>query len=212
MAIVVLVPLLAAIALVVRVTSKGPAIFRQIRTGRHGTPFVMLKFRTMVEDAPFRRDELIYANEADTPLFKIDDDPRATRFGRALRRTHLDELPQLLNVLRGDMSLVGPRPLPPEEAAAVTTTAPHRHDVRPGMTGLWQVSGGASLSTEELCELDSVYVRSMSLGLDCRILARTVSTLVRAMLSRPGEANKLCRRVASKWRSSLVSAVLHRIG
>lgn len=178
----VLSPLLLAIACAVRATSPGPVVFRQQRTGRDGKPFTMLKFRTMVVDAEERLDELVVRNEGAGPLFKLDDDPRVTRVGRVLRRTSLDELPQLVNVLLGHMSLVGPRPALPRETAQYSQWVWRRLHVRPGLTGLWQVSGRSQLSWEESIRLDLQYVNTWSLRLDLRILLRTV----RAVLARDG--------------------------
>jgi lipopolysaccharide/colanic/teichoic acid biosynthesis glycosyltransferase len=186
---VLLAPLFAVLAVAVRRTSAGPAIFRQVRTGRGRRPFTLLKFRTMREDAPRLRAALTSSNQAEPPLFKLEPDPRATPLGRRLRRTHLDELPQLVNVLLGHMSLVGPRPLPVEEAACMSRLAPLRHDVRPGITGPWQVSGGIALSTAELCSLDESYAAAPSLSEDLRILARTAR-----MLLRPGYAGAAADR------------------
>ena len=179
---VVLSPLLIAIAVAVRFSSPGPVIFRQQRTGRDGRLFTMLKFRTMVVDAEERLAELVVRNEGAGPLFKLDDDPRVTRVGRLLRRTSLDELPQLVNVLIGDMSLVGPRPALPRETAQYSQWVWRRLHVRPGLTGLWQVSGRSQLSWEESIRLDLQYVNTWSLRLDAKILLRTV----RAVLARDG--------------------------
>jgi lipopolysaccharide/colanic/teichoic acid biosynthesis glycosyltransferase len=176
-----LAPFLAVVAVAIRRTSPGPALFRQTRTGRGGKPFVILKFRTMREDAAQMREGLLRFNQAEPPLFKLEPDPRATPLGRHLRRTHLDELPQLFNVLRGHMSLVGPRPLPVEEAAVLAPWVPSRHDVRPGITGPWQTLGGTELSTEELCQLDESYVAAHPVAEDLRILARTLWGLVCAL-------------------------------
>jgi exopolysaccharide biosynthesis polyprenyl glycosylphosphotransferase len=181
-ALVVLSPVLLAIALAVRLTSSGPVIFRQQRTGRDGKPFTMLKFRTMVVDAEERLADLVVRNEGSGPLFKLGDDPRVTRVGRVLRRTSLDELPQLVNVLLGHMSIVGPRPALPRETAQYSQWVWRRLHVRPGLTGLWQVSGRSQLSWEESIRLDLQYVNTWSLRLDAAILLRTV----RAVLTRDG--------------------------
>lgn len=182
---VLLTPLLLAVAVGIRCTSPGPAIFRQLRTGRSGRPFVILKFRTMYEDAAELQAGLQPFNQAEPPLFKLEPDPRTTPLGRRLRRTHLDELPQLVNVMRGDMSLVGPRPVPVEEARQLASIAPSRHDVRPGITGPWQVSGGAALSTRELCRLDESYVAAHCMAEDLRILVRTPARLLSAPMLQP---------------------------
>jgi exopolysaccharide biosynthesis polyprenyl glycosylphosphotransferase len=175
-AIVLTLPVWLAIAAAIRLDSSGPVFFRQERAGRGGKPFRMFKFRTMTADAPIRQAAL--ASEGDGPLFKMHNDPRVTRVGRFLRRTSLDELPQLINALRGEMSLVGPRPLPVEEADRLSGAALTRFDVAPGMTGLWQVSGRSDLSYADLQHLDSVYVRSWSLLWDLRIIRDTPRTVL----------------------------------
>jgi exopolysaccharide biosynthesis polyprenyl glycosylphosphotransferase len=171
---VVLVP----VAVAIRLTSPGPALFRQTRIGRDGREFRVVKFRTMYVDAEQRLDGLRTANETDGLLFKIADDPRVTRIGRVLRRTSIDELPQLLNVVRGDMSLVGPRPLPVKDSD-FTGDVRRRLLVRPGITGLWQVNGRSQLSWEDAVRLDLYYVENWSIALDLTILARTVTAVLR---------------------------------
>jgi exopolysaccharide biosynthesis polyprenyl glycosylphosphotransferase len=174
-------PVLLAIALAVRLDSPGPVLFRQIRIGRDGREFSMLKFRTMVVDAEQQRAALLGLNEsADGLLFKIADDPRVTRAGRLLRRLSLDELPQLLNVLGGQMSLVGPRPPLPDEVALYDDSVRRRLLVKPGLTGLWQVSGRSDLTWEESVRLDLRYVENWSLLLDLMILWKTGSAVIRA--------------------------------
>ncbi len=173
----VISPLMLLIAAAVKCTSPGPVFFRQQRTGRNEHPFYVLKFRTMYEDAEARRDELEHLNEMDGPLFKVRNDPRVTRVGRFLRRTSLDELPQLINVWKGDMSLVGPRPFVVAEASRIEGWARKRFEARPGMTGLWQVSGRNELSHLELCRLDYLYVASWSLWWDMQILWQTPATI-----------------------------------
>jgi exopolysaccharide biosynthesis polyprenyl glycosylphosphotransferase len=175
---VVLAPVLVACALAIRLTRSGPALYRQPRVGRHGTTFELLKFRTMVAGAEARLAELAHRNESDGLLFKIRDDPRITPVGRLLRRTSLDELPQLWNVLRGDMSLVGPRPLP-VPAAAFVGSARRRLRVKPGLTGLSQVSGRSELSWDETVRIDAHYVDNWSLGLDLLVLLRTPLAIVK---------------------------------
>jgi len=170
---VVLSPVLIAVGLLIRVTSQGPAIFRQRRVGGDGREFRVFKFRTMYEDAESRLAKLQVMNESNGLLFKIKDDPRVTVIGRLLRRTSVDELPQLLNVLLGQMSLVGPRPLP-VDGGDFRGHERRRLLVRPGMTGLWQVSGRSSLSWEDSVRLDLYYVENWSITLDVVILARTV--------------------------------------
>jgi lipopolysaccharide/colanic/teichoic acid biosynthesis glycosyltransferase len=139
----------------------------------------MMKFRTMSEDAEARRHELEHLNEVDGPLFKVQDDPRVTRVGRFLRKTSLDEFPQLINVWKGDMSLVGPRPFVVSEAMKIEGWARKRFEARPGMTGLWQVSGRNELSHLELCRLDYLYVASWSFWWDMQILWQTPTTIFR---------------------------------
>jgi exopolysaccharide biosynthesis polyprenyl glycosylphosphotransferase len=175
---VVLLPVLLPAALAIRLTSRGPVLFRQTRIGRDGREFTVIKFRTMYRDAEQRLAELTGRNESDGLLFKIRDDPRITPSGRFLRRTSVDELPQLLNVVRGDMSLVGPRPLPVKDAD-FTGDVRRRLLVRPGITGLWQVNGRSRLSWEDAVRLDLYYVENWSISLDLAILLRTVSAVVR---------------------------------
>ncbi len=173
-------PLLLLIALLVRLTSPGPALLRQTRVGVHGTTFTVLKFRSMVTGAE-QQLELLRADNVhgDGVLFKIRSDPRVTGVGRILRRFSLDELPQLLNVLRGDMSLVGPRPPLPSEVVRYADDVRRRLLVRPGLTGLWQVSGRADLSWEQSVRLDLHYVENWTLALDLQILARTAAGVLR---------------------------------
>jgi exopolysaccharide biosynthesis polyprenyl glycosylphosphotransferase len=168
-------PLLVAIAVAIKLTSGGPILFRQQRVGRDGRAFAMLKFRTMVADAEARKAELQGRNEAAEGLFKLVDDPRVTRVGRILRRASLDELPQLYNVLRGQMSIVGPRPLIAEEDGTIAGWYRRRLSVRPGMTGVWQVMGSARVPMSEMVELDHLYVLSWSPWLDLKILCRTLA-------------------------------------
>jgi lipopolysaccharide/colanic/teichoic acid biosynthesis glycosyltransferase len=175
----VLLPLLLLLALVLCATSPGPPLIRQRRVGRHGREFGMWKFRTMVAEAERLRPALL-AHSRDADWLDLADDPRITGVGRLLRRTSIDELPQLVNVLRGDMSLVGPRPLPLEEDARVPEWAAARNDVRPGMTGLWQVQGRGSIGFAGMLQLDCAYVRESSLAGDLRILARTVPAVLTA--------------------------------
>jgi exopolysaccharide biosynthesis polyprenyl glycosylphosphotransferase len=173
-------PLLLAVALCVRVTSRGPVLFRQVRVGRDGSEFRIFKFRSMYVDAEARLAELRHLNEHDGVLFKMRDDPRVTPVGRWLRRLSLDELPQLLNVIAGQMSLVGPRPPLPSEVAVYADDVRRRLAVKPGMTGLWQVSGRSDLSWEETVRLDLRYVENWSLSLDLVILLRTMTAVVRS--------------------------------
>jgi exopolysaccharide biosynthesis polyprenyl glycosylphosphotransferase len=174
---VVLSPLLAAIALAIRLDSRGPALFRQARVGHEGNIFEVLKFRSMVPDAEERKAALANRNEADG-LFKIDADPRVTRVGRQLRRTSLDELPQLFNVLKGEMSLVGPRPLIVEEDRQIEGFYRRRLHLTPGMTGPWQVLGSARIPLHEMVSIDYLYVANWSLWGDVKILLRTVPSVL----------------------------------
>ena len=177
-ALLFLAPLLALIALAIKLTSRGPVFFRQRRVGRDGRIFQMFKFRTMVEDAEARKARLEALNEADG-LFKIADDPRVTRVGRFLRRTSLDELPQLVNVLSGEMSLVGPRPLVPEDDQRVEGWYRRRLQLTPGMTGRWQVLGSARIPLQEMVKLDYLYIANWSLWGDVKILLRTLPFVFR---------------------------------
>lgn len=173
-----LAPLLLAVALSVRMSSRGPVFHRQVRQGQHNRPFTMWKFRTMVADAEELKAKLARANEVDGPLFKMRSDPRVTPVGRMLRRTSIDELPQLVNVLLGHMSLVGPRPPLPEEASRYDEREHRRLAVKPGLTGLWQVSGRSDLSWQETVSLDLWYVDNWSVAADMGLLARTVRAVV----------------------------------
>lgn len=177
LALLLLSPALVTIAALVR--TGGPALFVQRRVGRDGATFPMLKFRTMVPDAEHRRTELLAGNDGTGPLFKMRADPRITRIGRWLRRYSLDELPQLINVLRGHMSLVGPRPPLPEEVERYGADVYRRLVVRPGLTGLWQVSGRSDLAWDEAVRLDLRYVENWSLTLDMQILWKTASAVLR---------------------------------
>ncbi len=161
------------IAFAIRLDSPGPIIYSQMRVGKNGKPFAIYKFRSMVLDADERREEIAALNEATGPLFKVRDDPRRTRIGRFLRRFSLDELPQLINVLRGEMSFIGPRPNLPEEVAQYKEWHRKRLSVSPGMTGLWQVSGRSDLTFDEMVLLDIYYAENWSLGMDLGILLMT---------------------------------------
>ncbi len=153
-------------------------LFRQARVGMHRQPFTVLKFRTMVREAELQLADLAGRNEADGPLFKLRDDPRITRVGRLLRRYSLDELPQLFNVLKGEMSLVGPRPPLPTEVARYEDWQLDRLEVRPGITGLWQVSGRSELSFDEYVRLDLFYIENWSMLYDLFVVAKTVPILL----------------------------------
>jgi exopolysaccharide biosynthesis polyprenyl glycosylphosphotransferase len=174
----VLSPLFAAVGVAIKLTSPGPVMFRQFRSGQHRQPFRMYKFRTMDVDAEQQRAALAEFNHVDGPIFKMKDDPRVTRVGAWLRKTSIDELPQLINVLRGEMSLVGPRPFPIAESEKITGWATIRFSVPPGMTGLWQVSGRNALDYDDLRHLDYVYVASWSFGWDLRIILQTPASVL----------------------------------
>lgn len=180
-ALLLVAPLLVFIAIAIRIDSPGPVLFGQLRVGVGGRPFRMWKFRTMVPEAEQLKPALAALNESGDPrLFKIAYDPRVTRFGRWLRRTSLDELPQLLNVIRGEMSLVGPRPFFPEDVAHYEPHHMERLSVLPGITGLWQVSGRSDVRDfESVVNLDREYIRRWSLRLDFEILLRTIPAVLR---------------------------------
>jgi exopolysaccharide biosynthesis polyprenyl glycosylphosphotransferase len=167
-------PLLIVIAVAIKLDSRGPVFFRQLRVGRHGQRFFMLKFRTMVPDAEALKDGLRDRNEAQDGLFKIAEDPRVTRVGRWLRRSALDELPQLLNIVRGEMSLVGPRPLVIDEDQRVEGWHRRRLELMPGMTGPWQILGPARVPLREMVAIDYLYVANWSLWTDIKIILRTI--------------------------------------
>jgi exopolysaccharide biosynthesis polyprenyl glycosylphosphotransferase len=171
-------PLLVAAAIAIKLDSPGPVFFRQVRVGQHGVLFTITKLRTMVIDAEERKSELADQNEADGPLFKIERDPRVTRVGRILRKVSLDEAPQLLSVIRGTMSMVGPRPALPEEVAKWDQALLDRLRVPPGVTGMWQVSGRSDTSFEQYRRLDLYYVDNWSLTHDLRICAKTVGVVL----------------------------------
>jgi lipopolysaccharide/colanic/teichoic acid biosynthesis glycosyltransferase len=177
--ILVLSPILGAIALAIRLTSRGGAIYRSSRPGIGGVAFDCFKFRTMYEDAEIRQGDLEELNEKAGALFKIRDDPRVTPVGRLLRRWSLDELPQLFNVLRGEMSLVGPRPLPHRDYQRLDDWHRKRYLVLPGMTGLWQVSGRSELDFDELVRLDFLYLERWSVFLDLSIMLKTIPAVLR---------------------------------
>lgn len=173
-ALILAAPLMGLIALMIKMESPGPVLFRQERVGKNGRRFMFYKFRSMVEDAERQRAALMDLNEADGPLFKIKDDPRTTRLGKWLRRLSLDELPQFYNVLRGEMSLIGPRPPLPAEVEQYQEWHKRRLEVPPGITGLWQVSGRSELTFDEMALLDIYYIENWSLGLDTKILWQTI--------------------------------------
>lgn len=173
---VTFLPVIGVLALLVRLSGPGPVLFVQERTGRYGQRFRMYKFRTMVADAELRKAEMMALNERSWPDFKISDDPRITRIGRFLRKTSLDELPQLLNVLRGDMSLVGPRPT----SFPASTYEPwqmRRLDVPPGLTGLWQVAARNDTEFSDRCRIDITYIESRSMLLDLYLILATAGVV-----------------------------------
>jgi exopolysaccharide biosynthesis polyprenyl glycosylphosphotransferase len=175
---VLALPLLVALAAAVKLDSRGPVLFRQERIGQDGRRFLLLKLRTMVADAESQREELL-AQSKDPGWLHLEHDPRITRFGRLLRLASLDELPQLWNVLKDDMSLVGPRPLVVEEDRMVDDWARRRLDLTPGITGLWQVLGRTSITFEEMVKLDYLYVTNWSLWGDVRLILRTLPVVLR---------------------------------
>jgi exopolysaccharide biosynthesis polyprenyl glycosylphosphotransferase len=177
--IVILSPILVLIALIIKTTSKGPVIFAQDRLGYNGRHFKCLKFRSMIENAESLKDELAGLNEMDGPVFKIKNDPRVTKVGRFLRKTSIDELPQLINVLKGDMSLVGPRPPIPGEVCNYDIKDRRRLSMKPGLTCIWQVNGRNSIPFEKWMDLDKNYIDNWSLWMDLKILARTIPAVVK---------------------------------
>ncbi|MGH4001311.1 MAG: sugar transferase, partial [Pseudonocardiaceae bacterium] len=178
LALLVIAPVMVALAIAVR-SDGGPVFYRQSRVGKHGKHFPMIKFRSMVVDADQRRPEFADDNQGSGPLFKLHQDPRLTPVGAFLRKYSLDELPQLFNVLAGSMSLVGPRPPIPDEVACYSRDAQRKLLVKPGLTGLWQISGRSDLSWEESVRLDLRYVENWSLALDALIIWKTVGAVLR---------------------------------
>jgi exopolysaccharide biosynthesis polyprenyl glycosylphosphotransferase len=181
MAVVALVlsaPITIAAAIAIKATSPGPIIFAQERVGRDGQPFRIYKFRTMFADADARKAELAELNEADGPMFKIANDPRITKVGRLLRKLSIDEIPQFVNVLRGQMSVVGPRPALASEVEQWTDDLHDRLRVLPGITGMWQVSGRSDTTFDEYKRLDLYYVDNWSLAHDLRIILRTFAVVL----------------------------------
>jgi exopolysaccharide biosynthesis polyprenyl glycosylphosphotransferase len=177
-ALILLSPLLVVVALLIALTSPGPILFRQVRVGRYGRPFHMLKFRSMVVDAEALKPGLMARNEQCGPVFKIKDDPRITRIGRFIRKYSIDELPQFINVLRGDMSIVGPRPPVPSEVEKYEAWQRRRLSVRPGITCLWQVSGRNEVSFEQWMYLDMEYIDHWSLAADIKLILKTLPVVV----------------------------------
>jgi lipopolysaccharide/colanic/teichoic acid biosynthesis glycosyltransferase len=171
-------PLMAVIAVAIKLTSHGPVLFRQVRAGIGGMPFEIYKFRTMIVDAEARKRELMSLNEQDGPAFKIRNDPRVTRIGRLLRQTSLDELPQLWNVLKGEMSLVGPRPPDVAETRSYAQWHRQRLDVTPGLTCIWQTRGRAAVSFDEWVRMDVTYIRGRSVVQDLKLILRTIPVVI----------------------------------
>ncbi len=179
MLLILLSPVFLVVSILIKKDSRGPVFFRQKRVGYNGRLFTCLKFRTMINEAEMVRDELLHLNEMDGPVFKITDDPRVTRTGKFLRKTSLDELPQLINVLRGEMSLVGPRPPIPSEVQQYELMNHRRLSVKPGMTCTWQVSGRNNISFKKWMEMDMQYIDQWSLWLDMKILLKTVPAVLK---------------------------------
>lgn len=177
-ALLLLSPVMILAALAIGLSSKGPILYRQLRSGVDGAPFDFYKFRSMEVNADYQKPELVELNEASGPVFKIRDDPRTTAIGRVMRKFSIDELPQLWSVLRGDMSLVGPRPLPVEEAAECSIWEAQRLGVKPGITGIWQVSGRSELDFETWVRMDIEYIENWSFWLDLTLLARTIPAVL----------------------------------
>jgi lipopolysaccharide/colanic/teichoic acid biosynthesis glycosyltransferase len=175
---VVLSPLFLVVAIAIKLDSRGPIFFRQVRVGRHKHPFRCLKFRSMSADAERRRDEIAHLNEVDGPVFKIRNDPRVTRVGVWLRKLSVDELPQLINVLRGEMTLVGPRPPLPAEVENYADWMVRRLTVTPGITCIWQISGRSNISFEQWMRMDLEYIDTCSVLKDISILLRTIPAVL----------------------------------
>ena len=175
--VLVLSPLFVVIAIIIKITSKGPVFFSQRRVGKNGKEFDMYKFRSMVINAEELKEKLAAQNEMSGPMFKMKDDPRVTKVGKFIRKTSIDELPQLLNVLKGDMSLVGPRPSLPKEVAQFEDWMYRRLEVKPGLTCYWQVSGRNNIDFEDWMKLDIKYVDERSTWIDIKLIFKTVGVL-----------------------------------
>jgi len=173
-------PIMLGVAIAIKLESRGPILFRHPRLGKDGRPFVMLKFRSMSPEAPLLQEQLLQENEVPGPVFKIRSDPRVTRVGRIIRKYSLDELPQLWNVLRGEMSLVGPRPPIPDEVARYHPWQRERLAVKPGLTCIWQVSGRSDIPFDEWVQMDIEYVRTRGLLMDLKLLLLTVPAVISA--------------------------------
>jgi lipopolysaccharide/colanic/teichoic acid biosynthesis glycosyltransferase len=176
--IILLSPLFLVIAVIIKINSRGPAIFKQLRVGEGGRPFLFSQFRTTKHGSERLKDSLLHLSDVDGPVFKIKRDPRMTKIGRVLRKSSIDELPQLFNILRGDMTLVGPRPPLLEEVKKYGKRELRRLNAKPGLTGLWQVSGRNDISFLEWMELDLYYIEHRSLVLDIKILIRTIPAVL----------------------------------
>lgn len=176
--IIILSPLLIIVAMLIKLDSKGNAIFSQVRVGYKGKEFKIYKFRTMVEDAEELKKGLENKNEMTGPMFKIKDDPRITKIGKIIRKTSIDELPQLLNILRGDMSIVGPRPSLPSEVKGFNTWMLKRFEVKPGLTCYWQVSGRNNITFNDWMKLDIKYVEERNLFIDIKLILKTALLLL----------------------------------
>lgn len=178
LALILLFPFLMMIAIIIKADSKGTILFKQLRTGKDGKPFIMYKFRSMCANAEQMRDGLLEHNEMDGPVFKIAKDPRVTKFGRFIRRTSVDELPQLYNIIRGEMSIVGPRPLALVETKNFSDYENLRHLIKPGLTCYWQISGRNQLFFKDWIELDIKYIKKMNLVTDAIIILRTIKVVI----------------------------------
>ena len=178
LALILLLPFYLIVAIIIKVDSKGCILFKQLRTRKDGKPFIMYKFRSMCENAEQMRDDLLEQNEMDGPVFKIANDPRITKFGRFIRKSSIDELPQFLNILRGDMSVVGPRPLVLIETKDFNEYENLRHIIKPGLTCYWQISGRNQLFFKDWIELDIKYINNMSLRTDFVIILRTIIVVI----------------------------------
>lgn len=179
LALVCLSPLLVIVAFAIKLESKGPVVFSQKRIGKDGKVFYMYKFRSMVVDAEKVLEDLVDNNEADGPVFKIKDDPRVTKVGKFIRKYSIDELLQLVNILKGDMTIVGPRPALPNEVAEYDDFAKQRLLVKPGLTCYWQVMGRSDISFEEWMKLDAKYIEEMSLWLDVKLILKTIPAVLK---------------------------------
>jgi lipopolysaccharide/colanic/teichoic acid biosynthesis glycosyltransferase len=178
-ALIILSPVLLATMIAIKIDSKGKVIFSQLRTGKNGVPFIMYKFRSMYAGSETRRNEFTNQNEMDGPVFKITNDPRITRVGRFIRSYSIDELPQLINVIQGKMSLVGPRPLATYETEKFAEEDLQRHLVKPGLTCFWQISGRNNVSFREWMKLDKRYIKEMSIRTDLKIILLTFKAVIR---------------------------------